>query len=169
MHWLTPTSVTGPAPRSLQGIITAEVADHSLSRLGCLVPKKTLGPKRRVSPDVFVHFFSPKPYFSEFCHEDISKTGWRLLEHKSSVSIWNLELCKPFRSETIEVDGACVFWVPGWWIWRGVVLCGCSTEKSLSKATGCLELQGRLRSQFDGMFFMSMVIEVGISNGNPSF
>lgn len=67
IHRPTPTPVTGPAPRSLQGIITAEVADHSLSRLGCLEPKKKVGPKTKSFLPMFsFNLFHPSHISANF-------------------------------------------------------------------------------------------------------
>lgn len=84
IHQLTPTPVTGPAPRSLQGIITAEVADHSLSRLGCLEPKKNVGPKTKSFLPMFLFIlFHPSHILANFAMK---------IFQKQAEDFWNTSL-----------------------------------------------------------------------------
>ena len=102
----------GPSKASLQRRwqIIPSVASGVLSR------KKMLVPKRRVFDRCFRYFFSPRPYFSEFCLEDILKTGWRLLEHKSSLTIsfrnyWSGWGMCVLSSWMMNLEGGCSLWL----------------------------------------------------------
>lgn len=170
IHQLTPTPVTGPAPRSLQGIITAEVADHSLSRLGCLEPKKKCwSQNEEFLTDVFVQFVSPKPYFSKFCHEDVLKTNWRIQNISLQFRFETLSYVNPFVQKPLKCMGHVRFEflddefggglffvvVPRWkgWVKPQVVW-----SYKGDSVTAMFQFKS-LRSQFDGMFFMSTVAD----------
>ena len=95
----------GPSKASLQRRwqIIPSVASGVLSR------KKCWSQNEEFSPDVFVQFVSPKPYFSEFCHEDVLRTNWRILNISLQFRFETLSYVNPFVQKPLKCMGHVCF------------------------------------------------------------